>query len=73
MSLNVRVIKTSRIFETKDGDVPYYGYYAYWFVGQHRETLSFRENVLHGIELLIVQLIDGPILLFRQNNRRRFI
>lgn len=36
--LNVRVIKTSRIFETKDGDVPYYGYYAYWFVGQHRET-----------------------------------
>lgn len=37
-SLDVRVIKTSRIFKTADGDVPYYSYYAYWFVGQSRET-----------------------------------
>ena len=38
--LNVRVIKTSRIFQTAEGEVPYYGFYAYWFVGQTRETSS---------------------------------
>lgn len=36
--LSVRVIKTSRIFRTADGPVPYYSFYAYWFVGQDRET-----------------------------------
>ena len=38
--LVVRVIKTSRIFQTAEGEVPYYGFYAYWFVGQTRETSS---------------------------------
>jgi hypothetical protein len=36
--LKIRVIKASRIFHTADGPVPYYSYYAYWFVGQDRET-----------------------------------
>lgn len=36
--LNVRVIKASRIFHTEEGTIPYYSYYAYWFVGQDRET-----------------------------------
>jgi hypothetical protein len=36
--LKVRVIKTSRTFRTAEGPVPYYSYYAYWFVGQDRET-----------------------------------
>jgi len=36
--LKVRVIKASRTFHTADGPVPYYSYYAYWFVGQDRET-----------------------------------
>ncbi len=36
--LSIRVIKTSRIFNTPEGEVPYYGFYAYWFVGQQRET-----------------------------------
>ncbi len=38
--LKVRVIKTSRIYRTAEGTIPYYGYYAYWFVGQERETPS---------------------------------
>ena len=36
--LSIRVIKTSRIFKTAEGDQPFYSYYAYWFVGQTRET-----------------------------------
>ncbi|MBN2163751.1 MAG: exosortase-associated EpsI family protein [Pontiellaceae bacterium] len=36
--LKVRVIKTSRIYQGPEGQVTYYGYYAYWFVGQDRET-----------------------------------
>ncbi len=36
--LGVRIIKTSRTFHTPTGPKPYYGYYAYWFVGQERET-----------------------------------
>ncbi len=36
--LKIRVILASRIFNTPDGPVPYYSYYAYWFVGQDRET-----------------------------------
>ena len=38
--LTVRVIKTSRTFRTPEGPKPYYSYYAYWFVGQDRETPS---------------------------------
>lgn len=38
--LTVRVIKTSRTFRTEEGDKPYYSFYAYWFVGQDRETPS---------------------------------
>ncbi len=36
--LKVRVIKNHRIYQTQDGPVTYFGYYAYWFVGQDRET-----------------------------------
>ncbi|VGO20116.1 exosortase-associated EpsI family protein [Pontiella sulfatireligans] len=36
--LKIRIIKTSRTYRTAEGNVPYYGYYAYWFVGQDRET-----------------------------------
>lgn len=36
--LKVRVIKSSRTFRTPEGPKPYYSYYAYWFVGQDRET-----------------------------------
>jgi hypothetical protein len=38
--LKIRVIKASRTFRTADGPVGYYSYYAYWFVGQDRETPS---------------------------------
>lgn len=38
--LTIRVIKASRVFHTADGDVPYNTFYAYWFVGQDRETPS---------------------------------
>lgn len=38
--LKVRVIKASRMFRTVEGERPYYTYYAYWFVGQDRETPS---------------------------------
>ncbi|MEI6891468.1 MAG: exosortase-associated EpsI family protein [Pontiella sp.] len=38
--LTVRIIKTSRTYRTVDGPVPYYSFYAYWFVGQDRETPS---------------------------------
>ncbi|HEY5653538.1 MAG TPA: hypothetical protein VIR63_04115 [Pontiella sp.] len=36
--LNIRVIKASRTFQTPEGPKPYYSFYAYWFVGQDRET-----------------------------------
>lgn len=36
--LKVMVIQHHRIYQTSDGPVPSYGYYAYWFVGQDRET-----------------------------------
>lgn len=39
-SLKIRVIKASRTFRTAEGPMPYYSYYAYWFVGQDRETPS---------------------------------
>ena len=38
--LKIRVIKASRVFHTAEGEVPYFSYYAYWFVGQDRETPS---------------------------------
>ena len=38
--LTIRVIKASRTFHTAEGEVPYHSYYAYWFVGQDRETPS---------------------------------
>lgn len=36
--LKIRVIQASREFQTGEGPVYYYSYYAYWFVGQDRET-----------------------------------
>ncbi len=36
--LKVRVIKSHRTYQTADGPLYYYSYYAYWFVGQDRET-----------------------------------
>ncbi len=36
--LKIRVIKATRQFRTAEGLVPYYSYYAYFFVGQDRET-----------------------------------
>lgn len=36
--LRVRVIKSHRNYQTADGRVQYHSYYAYWFVGQDRET-----------------------------------
>ncbi len=36
--LKIRVIKATRQFRTAEGLVPYHSYYAYWFVGQDRET-----------------------------------
>lgn len=38
--LNVAVIETERLYNTEEGPQTYYGYYAYWFVGQDRETSS---------------------------------
>ena len=39
--LEADVIRTQRRYQDKDGEVKtYYGYYAYWFVGQNRETPS---------------------------------
>ena len=38
--LNVAVIETERFYNTEEGQQTYYGYYAYWFVGQDRETAS---------------------------------
>lgn len=38
--LKIRVIQASRTFRTAEGPKPYYTYYAYWFVGQDRETPS---------------------------------
>jgi len=36
--LKMRVIKASRTYRTAEGPKPYYSFYAYWFVGQDRET-----------------------------------
>ena len=39
-ALKVAVIEAERIYETAEGPQVYYSYYAYWFVGQDRETPS---------------------------------
>ncbi len=36
--LKVRVIKNHRTFQTAEGPITRHSYYAYWFVGQDRET-----------------------------------
>ena len=38
--LKIQVILATRMFRTAEGPVPYYSYYAYWFVGQDHETPS---------------------------------
>lgn len=38
--MKVAVIETERAYKTEEGPQTYYGYYAYWFVGQDRETAS---------------------------------
>lgn len=44
--LKVDVIKTMRTFTDAEGEAQfYYGYYAYWFVGQGRETPSHYERM----------------------------
>ena len=44
--LKVDILKTERRYRNKDGEMDtYYGYYAYWFVGQGRETPSHYERM----------------------------
>ena len=44
--LKVDVIKTMRQYTNAEGEAQfYYGYYAYWFVGQGRETPSHYERM----------------------------
>jgi hypothetical protein len=44
--LVVDVIRTERRYRDENGDPQtYYGYYAYWFVGQNRETPSHYERM----------------------------
>jgi len=44
--LQVDILITERRYQGKDGEVAtYYGYYAYWFVGQNRETPSHYERM----------------------------
>lgn len=38
--LKVAVIETERLYHTEEGAQTYFGFYAYWFVGQDRETAS---------------------------------
>jgi len=38
--LKIAIIETERLYNTEEGQETYYGYYAYWFVGQDRETPS---------------------------------
>ena len=38
--LDVKIAMLERPYRTKDGMQTYYSYYAYWFVGQDRETSS---------------------------------
>lgn len=38
--LRVAVIEIERLYRTEKGPQTYYGFYAYWFVGQDRETAS---------------------------------
>lgn len=44
--LTVDILKTERPYRDENGDRQvYYGYYAYWFVGQNRETHSHYERM----------------------------
>jgi hypothetical protein len=44
--LKVDILKTTRQYRNEKGeDAFYYGYYAYWFVGQNRETPSHYERM----------------------------
>lgn len=44
--LKVDVLKTERRYRNANGEMQtYYGYYAYWFVGQSRETPSHYERM----------------------------
>lgn len=46
--LKVAVLETVRNYQTPDGEKKaYYGYYAYWFVGQNRETPSHYARMLY--------------------------
>jgi hypothetical protein len=38
--VGVTVIRTHKMLRAPDREIPYHGYYAYWFVGQNRETPS---------------------------------
>jgi hypothetical protein len=45
--LKVALLETTRNYRGADGErKTYYGYYAYWFVGQHRETPSHYARML---------------------------
>lgn len=44
--LEVDILKTQRRYRGEDGKMEtYFGYYAYWFVGQNRETASHYERM----------------------------
>lgn len=43
--MTVRVIKVERAFRDAEKPIFYYSYYAYWFVGQDRETPSHYERM----------------------------
>jgi hypothetical protein len=45
-TLKVDILKTNRKYRDAEGkEAVYYGYYAYWFVGQNRETPSHYERM----------------------------
>jgi hypothetical protein len=44
--LKVAVIEAERVYETSEGPQTYHSYYAYWFVGQDRETPSHYVRML---------------------------
>lgn len=44
--LEICILKTTKRYRGEDGEMEnYYGYYAYWFVGQNRETASHYERM----------------------------
>ncbi len=44
--LKVAVIEAERVYNTAEGPQTYFSYYAYWFVGQDRETPSHYARML---------------------------